>query len=79
MAAQVDQNDLPDEAFLRLDSIVSTPEKPGRYPIGSTTWWRWVRTNKAPQPIRLSPGITAWRVGDLRAWERQQAAQGAAQ
>jgi predicted DNA-binding transcriptional regulator AlpA len=45
-------------------------------PIGQSTWWRWVAKGWAPQPIRLSPGCTIWRVEDIRAllerdWPRQ--------
>ncbi|WP_298234421.1 AlpA family transcriptional regulator [uncultured Azohydromonas sp.] len=79
MSAQVnDIGDLADETFVRVDAITSVPGKPGRYPFSPATWWRWVRTKKAPQPVKLGPGITAWRLGDLRAWEAQQAGNGGA-
>jgi len=27
-----------------------------------------VQAGTAPRPVKLGPGITAWRVGELRAW-----------
>ncbi|NVJ48574.1 MAG: AlpA family phage regulatory protein [Cytophagia bacterium] len=34
-------------------------------PIGKSTWWLWVKTGKAPKPIKLSSKISAWRGEDL--------------
>jgi prophage regulatory protein len=75
---------LPDLALIRLSQIVGPLKKPecvagGKtiqaevsppplVPISRSTWWRLVKAGKAPQPIKLSSGITAWRVGDLRTW-----------
>lgn len=63
---------LPDDAILRV------------YPTaricacGPATIWRNARLGTFPAPIKLSPKITGWRVGDLRrylanpeAWSRQ--------
>ncbi len=56
-------DNLPDAAMLRLPQIVGP-----LVPISHATWWRYVRAGKAPQPVKISPGVTAWRVGDIRAW-----------
>ena len=40
-------------------------------PISRSTWRRWVKAGTAPQPVKLSAGVVAWRVGDLREWLRQ--------
>ncbi|WP_367271047.1 helix-turn-helix transcriptional regulator [Sphingorhabdus sp. EL138] len=37
-------------------------------PCSRSTWWRYVKTGRAPQPFKLGAGVTAWRVGDIRAW-----------
>jgi len=50
-----DFDELPDDALIRL-------------PFSTSTLWRRVRANTFPKPIRISPQVTAWRVGDLRAW-----------
>ncbi|MFO7582920.1 helix-turn-helix transcriptional regulator [Guyparkeria sp.] len=44
-----------------------------RYSFSRATWWRLVRAGKAPQPVKLSPGCTRWRVADLEAWEKARA------
>ena len=40
-------------------------------PISRSTWRRWVKAGTAPQPVKLSAGVVAWRGGDLREWLRQ--------
>jgi prophage regulatory protein len=37
-------------------------------PVSSATLWRWVKAGTFPAPVKLSSGMTAWRVGDVRAW-----------
>ena len=54
----------PEEGFVRLDLIVG-PGCP--LPIGKSTWWAGVKSGRFPKPVKLGPGITAWRVVDLRA------------
>ena len=41
---------------------------PGIIPVSAATWWSWVKANKAPQPIRLSAGVTVWRTADVLAF-----------
>ncbi|MBC7435071.1 MAG: AlpA family phage regulatory protein [Bdellovibrionales bacterium] len=36
--------------------------------IGRATLWRWQREGNICKPVRLSPGVTAWTVGDIRIW-----------
>lgn len=41
-----------------------------RYGITRECVWKWARELEGfPQPIRLSPGCTRWRIADLEAWE----------
>jgi len=41
-----------------------------RYAVSPSTWWRWTRAGRAPQPLRLGPGaIARWRLCDLLIWE----------
>jgi predicted DNA-binding transcriptional regulator AlpA len=35
-------------------------------PFSATTIWRKCRTGEFPAPIKMSSGITAWKVGDIR-------------
>lgn len=55
--------DLPAIGFVRLRQFVG----PGKaIPVSRSTWWSWVKTGKAPKPVKLSANVTAWRVEDIR-------------
>jgi len=59
---------LPDSALIRQAQLLG-----GILPFKSATLWRRVKAGQFPQPIRLPEGrITAWRVGDVRAWLEEQ-------
>lgn len=55
---------LSDDALIRLENLHSF----NIVPFSSSTVWRKVRTGDFPSPIKVSAGVTAWRVGDVRAW-----------
>lgn len=42
-----------------------------RYSVHRVTPWRWVATRGFPQPVKLAPGCTRWRLADIECWERQ--------
>ena len=44
------------------------PTRAGIVPFSSATLWRKVKAGQFPKPVKLSPGITAWNVKDVRAW-----------
>ena len=62
---------LPETGFVRLPSIIgdakADPPIPPLYPVSRSTWWAGVRSGRYPQPVKLGPRITAWRVADIRA------------
>lgn len=64
------QNVLPAEGFMRLAQIVGDPKANppviGVIPISKSSWWEGCRTGKYPQPIKLGPKTTVWRVEDIR-------------
>jgi len=37
-------------------------------PFSSTTLWRKIRNGDFPAPVKLSAGITAWRLSDVNEW-----------
>jgi prophage regulatory protein len=55
--------------FLRLPQIIgspkSTPPIEPIIPVSKSTWWLWVKSGKAPQPVKLSERVTAWRSSDI--------------
>lgn len=60
---------LAPESYVREDQFLRSERNPSPLiPVPSSTWWRWVRTGLAPQPVKLGPGVTAWNVGQLRNW-----------
>lgn len=55
------QHILPETGFIRLPVILKV------YPVGKSTWWAGVKEGRFPQPVKLGPRITAWRVEDIKA------------
>lgn len=51
---------LPDSAFVRLPVLLKL------YACSSATIWRGVQAGRIPSPIKLSPRVTGWNVGQLR-------------
>jgi prophage regulatory protein len=54
---------LPKTGFVRIRQIIKPA---GPIPIGKTTWWAGVRSGRFPQPIKIGPLTTVWRVEDIR-------------
>ena len=52
---------LPETGFLRLPQVLKV------FPVSKSTWWAGVKEGRYPQPVKLSPKMTAWRVEDIRA------------
>ena len=62
---------LPETGFLRLPQIIGDPKAeppvPPVIPVCKSTWWAGVKSGRYPQPVKLSPRVTAWRASDIRA------------
>lgn len=62
---------LPDDTFVRIDDLAKKAKSstvPVPLPFTHSTLWRKVRAGDFPAPTKLGERITAWRVGDIRAW-----------
>lgn len=63
-------NTLPINGYLRVKQILgdplSNPPILPIIPVSKTTWWEGVKSGRFPKPIKLGPGITVWRVEDIR-------------
>ncbi len=61
------------ERYVRIAQLVgnpkATPPKAGILPISAATIWRGVRAGSFPAPVRLTRGVTAWKLSDIEAWE----------
>lgn len=64
-------NQLPETGFLRIKQIIGDPTAeppiPPIIPIKKSCWWQMVKDGRAPQPVKLGPRVTAWRVEDIKA------------
>jgi prophage regulatory protein len=70
---------LPDGAYIRASRLVidpKRPEVPAPLPFSAPTLWRKVKENTFPQPVKLSDRVTAWNVGEVRAWLMQRTMSG---
>lgn len=56
--------DFPDESLIRLRQLIALHV----VPYSASTLWRLCRSKNFPSPIKVSRGITAWKVGDIRAY-----------
>ncbi|WP_115702534.1 helix-turn-helix transcriptional regulator [Legionella sainthelensi] len=61
---------LPSHGYIRIKQILgdptSKPSIPAIIPVSKSTWWNGVKSGRFPKPIKLGPGITVWRVEDIR-------------
>jgi hypothetical protein len=67
--------------FIRISHIIGDAKKgiPPRIPVSRATWYAQIAAGKYPKPIRLSEGVSVWRVADIDALchqIEQQAAEG---
>lgn len=42
------------------------PPLPGVLPFSRSKWWLGVKAGDYPQPVKLGPNTTAWKVEDIR-------------
>lgn len=61
---------LPSTGFVREKLLGNQPKigYTGLLGISRSTLWRLVAAHQFPEPIKLSAGVTAWRVDDVREW-----------
>ena len=62
MNKNISFDDLPDLALIQVKSLIDYKV----VPYSVTSIWRFVRKGQFPAPIKVSDGITAWRVGDIK-------------
>jgi predicted DNA-binding transcriptional regulator AlpA len=70
---------LPNAAFVRQSQLVQSCKQrtvPVPLPFSAPTLWRKVKAGTFPQPVKLSKRVTAWNVGEIRAWMIEQSSSG---
>ena len=66
---------LPNGAYVRLSQLVQLPNRVCAsvpLPFSAPTLWRMVREGAFPRPIKFANRVTAWNVGEVRAWLDQE-------
>lgn len=63
MQATAPSTSLPLDGYVREKQLV-----PNIVPVSPATLRRMVQRGDFPKPVRLSEGVSAWRVEDVRAW-----------
>ena len=69
---------MPDAGYVREAQLVQSPKRPGiavPLPFSAPTLWRKVREGTFCKPYKLSGRVTAFKVGEVRAWMAAQEAQ----
>jgi len=56
--------EFPKTGLVRVKQILAPI---GPIPVSKSTWWAGVKDGRFPQPIKLSPNTTVWRVEEIRA------------
>lgn len=59
---------LPTTGFVRERDLIGEAGSRGPIPFSHATLWRKVKAQQFPAPVKLSAGVTAWRVEEVRAW-----------
>lgn len=58
---------MPDSGFMRQSQVLEV------VPFSPATMWRKIKKGEFVSPVRLSERVTAFKVGDVRAWLKAQA------
>lgn len=48
------------EKYIRIKEVLN------KLPVSKSTWWSWVKSGKAPTPIKLSASVTVWRESEIK-------------
>jgi len=54
--------------YIRANELATTATRPGKLPVCKNTLWNWVRKGIFPAPVKLSRGVSAWKLEDVEAW-----------
>jgi prophage regulatory protein len=61
---------LPEVGYVRLCQIIgnkkSNPPIQGILPISRSTWYEGVKSGRYPQPVKLGPKMSLYKVEDIR-------------
>lgn len=52
-----------------LQTFLAAKDLAKRYGTAVATIWAWAKDGRIPEPVRIPPGWTRWRLSDLEAFE----------
>lgn len=52
---QTHASEAPTPRYMRVRSLAAALD------VSPATIWRWAAAGRIPQPVKLSPGVTAWK------------------
>ena len=55
--------EFPKTGLVRVKQILAPL---GPIPVSKSTWWSGVKEGRFPQPIKLGPRTTVWKVEEIR-------------
>ena len=57
-----------------MSKFLSDKQVGQRYGVDRAAIWRWRKVDPDfPEPLKLTPGTTRWRLSDLETWEESRA------
>lgn len=56
----------------KTKNINARPASKGLIGVSDKTIWQWVKRGQFPAPIKLSDGVTVWRMSEVSAWINSQ-------
>lgn len=71
----IDFQKAADETLVRIADLVRDPRRPGKatlLPFSKSSLERRVAAGTFPQPMKLGPRVTCWKLGDVRQWMAEQ-------
>ena len=71
----IDFQKAADETLVRIADLVRDPRRPGKatlLPFSKSSLERRVAAGTFPQPMKLGPRVTCWKLGEVRQWMTQQ-------
>lgn len=71
----IDFQNAADETLVRIADLVRDPRRPGKptlLPFSKSSLERRIAAEAFPQPMKLGPRVTCWKLGDVRQWMAQQ-------
>lgn len=62
-------NQIPETGFLRIRQIIGDRKAgiPPLIPVCRSAWWDGVKKGRYPAGVKLSAGVTVWRVEEIKA------------